>query len=166
MPKVLVVYGSKMGGTAGIAGMIGEVLEASGLDVTITRAGDLRSVHGYDAVIVGGGLYTGRWRPEARRFVKRFARALESLPIWFFSSGPLDDSAVTSDIPPTRQVSHLMDLVGARGHVTFGGRLPENATGFVARKMAEDHAGDWRDPDRIRGWAGEVAEELHKRRAA
>ena len=26
--------------------------------------------------------------------------------------------------------------------------------------MAKTHAGDWRDPERIRGWAAEVAMEL------
>jgi menaquinone-dependent protoporphyrinogen oxidase len=44
--------------------------------------------------------------------------------------------------------------------VTFGGRLPADAKGFPASAMAKTHAGDWRDPERIRGWAAEVAMEL------
>ena len=50
--------------------------------------------------------------------------------------------------------------IGAHGHVTFGGRLPADAKGFPASAMAKTHAGDWRDPERIRGWAAEVAMEL------
>ena len=46
---------------------------------------------------------------------------------------------------------------GARGHVTFGGRLRPDATGFPANAMARKLSGDWRDPDQIRGWAASVA---------
>jgi menaquinone-dependent protoporphyrinogen oxidase len=57
-------------------------------------------------------------------------------------------------------VRELLERIGARGHVTFGGRLAADAKGFPASAMAKTHAGDWRDPDRIRGWAAEVAMEL------
>jgi len=46
-----------------------------------------------------------------------------------------------------------MELVGARGHVTFGGRLEADAEGFIARQMAKTHADDWRDPTQVRAWA-------------
>jgi menaquinone-dependent protoporphyrinogen oxidase len=79
--------------------------------------------------------------------------------VWLFSSGPLDGSA-PEEIPTVPQVQALSDRVGARGHVTFGGRLPADAKGFPASAMAKTHAGDWRDPARIRAWAAEVAAEL------
>jgi menaquinone-dependent protoporphyrinogen oxidase len=58
------------------------------------------------------------------------------------------------------QVQELLERIGARGHVTFGGRLPADAKGFPASAMAKTRAGDWRDPERIRGWAADVAVEL------
>jgi hypothetical protein len=73
--------------------------------------------------------------------------------------GPLDDSAAGQS-PPVAQVRALARQVGARGHVTLGGRLPADAKGFPARAMARTHAGDWRDPERVRGWAAEVAAAL------
>ena len=58
------------------------------------------------------------------------------------------------------QVQELVERIGARGHVTFGGRLPADAKGFPASAMARTNAGDWRDPERIRGWAADVAMKL------
>ena len=112
-----------------------------------------------DAVLVGGAVYSGHWYRQARRFVKRRASTLRTRPVWLFSSGPLDGSAAEA-IPPVSQVQELLERIGARGHVTLGGRLPADAKGFPASAMAKTHAGDWRDPERLRGWAAEVAMEL------
>ena len=79
--------------------------------------------------------------------------------MWLFSRGPLNGSAV-EEIPPVPQVEELARRIGARGHATFGGRLPADAKGFPASAMAKTHAGDWRDSERIRGWAADVAMEL------
>jgi hypothetical protein len=95
--------------------------------------------------------------PAARRFVSRHEKELRRVPVWFFSSGPLDDSADRGDIPPTQQVEVLMERVGAQGHATFGGRLAPDAQGFPASEMAKKHAGDWRQPDRIAAWASAIA---------
>ncbi len=59
-------------------------------------------VESYDAVVVGGGLYAGRWHKDARRFVRRHGRVLAGRPLWFFSSGPLDASAAEKGrFPPS-----------------------------------------------------------------
>ena len=158
--KILIVYGSKMEGTAGIASMLGNALLSFGVHADVVRAEDAVPPRGYDAVIVGSGLYAGRWRHPARQFVTRNANSLVEIPTWFFSSGPLDDSARSHDIPATRQVTRLMSRVGARGHMTFGGRLLSDAKGFPASSMAKTHAGDWRDSEQIKGWARRIVEEL------
>jgi hypothetical protein len=44
--------------------------------------------------------------------------------------------------------------------VTIGGRLVEDADGFIAGKMAKKVAGDWRSPDDIRAFADRVAAAL------
>jgi len=158
--RVLVAYGSRRGGTAEIAQQIGDVLAEAGLDVDVRPARRDLPVEGYDAVIVGGALYVNRWHPDARRFVAANATALAQRPVWLFSSGPLDDEANREEIPPTRMVAALAERVRARGHVTFGGRLQPGAKGLLAGVIAKDHAGDWRDPERIAAWARRVAGEL------
>jgi len=158
--RVLIAYGSKRGGTQGIAERVGEAIARRGVDVTVRAVEDVRSVAEYDAVVVGGALYAMRWPRSARRFVRRERVRLQHVPVWFFSSGPLDDSAREAEIPPVRQVRALMTKVGARGHATFGGRLTADAKGFPASAMAKTKAGDWRDDEMIDAWAVAVADVL------
>lgn len=153
--RVLIAYGSKMGGTHGLANWLGHDLQEMGdFDVDVRQAGMVESIDSYDAVIVGGALYSLRWHPEARRFVRRFQAELKEQPVWFFSSGPLDDSTMHKKVPPVRFVSKTMERIGARGHMTFGGRLPDDYHGGAGEP------GDWRDPGQVRGFALDIAAEL------
>jgi menaquinone-dependent protoporphyrinogen oxidase len=158
--RVLVTWGSRRGGTDGLARDLAGALAAQGLEVEARPAAEVRELTGFDAVIVGGALYANRWHRDARRLVARSARELRRRPTWFFSSGPLDDSATRGEIAPTRQVKALMARVGAQGHMTFGGRLTADARGLTAQAMAAKHAGDWRDPAQVRAWAGSIARAL------
>lgn len=158
--KVLIVYGSKRGGTAGLAAMIGDALAASGLQTTVAPARTVKHIDGFDAVVIAGALYASRWHRDARRFARRHATPLRARPVWLVSSGPLDDSAAAGEIPPVKQVAAVLSTLGARGHVTFGGRLEPDARGFPASAMAKTKAGDWRDPAHVRRWATAIADEL------
>ena len=117
-------------------------------------------------MIVVSALYANRWHRETRRFIRRHTAALREMPVWLVSSGPLDDSAEQADIPPTKQVAKLANRIGARGHVTFGGRLSPHATGFPASAMAKTHAGDWRDENHVRSWVESLVAALNSRHAA
>jgi menaquinone-dependent protoporphyrinogen oxidase len=162
MMRILVSFGSKRGGTAGLAAMIGDALTEVGCDAVVSPAKDVGDLGGVDAVIVAGALYAYRWHRDARRFVRRNATALRELPVWLVSSGPLDGSAEERDIPPTAQVEKLARRIGARGHVTFGGRLEPDAKGFPASAMAKKTAGDWRSPAHVRSWVATVVGELQR----
>lgn len=158
--RVLVTWGSNRGGTEGIARTIADELRTLGIEVAAIPASNVRDLRGYDAAIIGGALYANRWHRDARRLVARHIADLRGIPVWLFSSGPLDTSAENSDIPPPSQVAVLMERIGACGHTTFGGRLSADAKGFPAAAMARKRSGDWRNPDRIRAWAGEVGRAL------
>jgi menaquinone-dependent protoporphyrinogen oxidase len=158
--RVLVAYGTKRLGTRGIAFHIQDALESQGIVTDARPANERFDIDAYDAVIVGGALYANRWHKHARKFVKRYARKLRDKPVWFFSSGPLDDSAAREDIPPVRHVVDALAEVGGGEHITFGGRLAPDAKGFPASAMAQTQAGDWRDVEHIREWAGGIAAAL------
>ncbi len=160
--RVLIVYGSKRGGTAGLAAMIGNAFENAGMIADVAPARTVRSIDGYDAVIVGGALYIFRWHRDARRFVRRYAAKLSELPVWLFSSGPLDDSAPKMEIAPVDQARKAMQLCHARGHMTFGGRLAPEARGFPASAMAKKQAGDWRDEAQVNRWVTDLVGQLDK----
>ncbi|ARP73858.1 flavodoxin [Streptomyces sp. MUSC 125] len=159
--KVLVTYGTTNGSTAEIAEAVAGVLGKAGLTAEALPARSVTSLAPYDAVVVGGGLYAGRWHKDARRFVRRHRRELAARPVWFFSSGPLDASAAERDIPPVRGVHRAMIQLDVRGHVTFGGRLEEGAKGRVARMILRSgKGGDFRDFTAIEKWAAQIAGDL------
>jgi menaquinone-dependent protoporphyrinogen oxidase len=158
--RILIAWGSKRGGTEGIARLLGETLESEGYKVELLPAAAATRAAEFDGVVVGGALYANRWHRAARRFVTKSVNRLRSVPVWLFSSGPLNDSAEKSDISPTKEVRVLMERIGAQGHATFGGRLLPDARGFPASAMAKKHAGDWRSHEHIRAWALEIARAL------
>ncbi|MGW0188949.1 flavodoxin domain-containing protein [Streptomyces sp. NPDC003362] len=159
--KVLVAYGTTNGSTARIAETVAAVLRTRGLTVETAPAGAVDDVTPYDAVVVGGALYAGRWHKDARRFVRRHRRALAERPLWLFSSGPLDSSATERNIPPVPGVRRVMTRLDAQEHITFGGCLEEGARGFVARVILRDgRGGDFRDFPGIERWAARVADEM------
>jgi menaquinone-dependent protoporphyrinogen oxidase len=158
--RVLVTYGSSRGGTEGLARMVAVGLRDCGLDVHVLQPKQIRDLSGYDAVVVGGALYAFRWHRAARRFVRKHTEELRQRPTYFFSSGPLDDSAAINNLAPVPGVKKLMERAGARGHATFGGRLSPDAKGLPASAMAKTLSGDWRDPAQVRAWALQVAQDL------
>ncbi|MEK8173727.1 flavodoxin domain-containing protein [Streptomyces sp. M19] len=158
---MLIAYGSKNGSTADIAGWIADVLRADGLTADARPVASVGDIGPYDAVVVGAALYFGRWRRDAHRFCRRHRKALRGRPVWLFSSGPLDTTCAERRVPARPRVARVALDVDARDHVTFGGQLGEDTPGFVARWLvAAGKAGDFRDPARVRAWAGTIATQL------
>jgi menaquinone-dependent protoporphyrinogen oxidase len=158
--RVLVTWGSRHGGTEGIANQIAAAMRDASVDIELRAAREVKTLAGYDAAIIGGALYANRWHRDARRLVTRHLGALRRIPVWLFSSGPLDSSAARAPIPPVTEVAVLIERIGAVGHATFGGRLEPDVTGWMVHAMARDHSGDWRDPEQIRTWAIGIAARL------
>lgn len=159
--RVLVAHGSRHGGTEEIAQWVASTFKEAGHQVDVRDARELEGLEAYDAVVVGGALYAFRWPWRVYRFLARHRDELERMPVWFFSSGPLDRSATDGDVPPVKSVARWMRRVQARGHTTFGGRLDENAKGFVARSLVhKGFHGDFRDFTQVRAWSLDVATQL------
>lgn len=164
--RVLVIYASSRGGTADLARMVAEELVARGIDADVGDAGEVDSVSGYDAVIIGGALYHGRWHTDASWFVERNLTDLRETLVWFFSSGPLDDSARSGSLAPVAQVGALARLADICGHMTFGGVLAAGSTGFFASLLRWGKPGDYRDPAHVREWVGRIVERIGQPRPA
>ncbi len=182
MTAVLVVYGSRHGGTRGIAERIGEVLGAEGLEVSVASADRAPDVDGADAVLVGSGVYMGSWLKEPLEFMRRNAAALAGRPLWLFSSGPLPGSSagkggvdpLTDALGPAdgpgsggrKAVAELSALTHPRQHRVFAGAFdphdpPRAMSERLVRMMPASKnllpAGDFRDWRAIEDWAREIA---------
>ncbi len=158
---MLVAYGTRNGGTAEVARWIGETLRGEGINAEVLPASAVTDLGGYTAVVLGSGVYRGRWLRSAVRFERRHRGVLLELPVWLFSSGPLDASALGEDTAPVPGAVRIADRVDARAHATFGGRLAEGARGFTARVLlGQGRGGDFRDRDQIQAWALGIAKEI------
>jgi menaquinone-dependent protoporphyrinogen oxidase len=164
--RVLVTFASQGGSTAEIAQAIGIVLLESGCDIDVRPARQVDRLTGFSAVIVGSGLYHGVWLPEAFKFLQRHRRSLAALPVWLFDSGPLDTSAEDRLLPLPTGVANFARGIGARGHITFGGKLGLSGLNQEERMLVlEGHGGDYRNFDDVRAWAGRIAAELARDRS-
>jgi menaquinone-dependent protoporphyrinogen oxidase len=185
MTKVLVVYGSRHGGTKGIAERIGEVLRTEGLEAEVAPADRAQNVGGADAVVVGSGVYMGSWLNEPLDFMKRHQTELAARPLWLFSSGPLpgstkeapDADPVTNALGPLegpgsggrKKVEELSAATNPREHRVFLGAFdpsdpPKAMSERLVRMMPAAKsllpAGDFRDWDNVEAWAREIATAL------
>jgi menaquinone-dependent protoporphyrinogen oxidase len=165
-PRVLVSAASRHGATAEIAQAIGQALSERGLSVVVIPPGDVRSLDGYDAVIIGSAVYMGHWLDPAKDLVNRFHETLTGRPVWLFSSGavgkPSSRLARSMDQDPT-DLSGMLEATHARDHRRFAGKLdrrvlsiPQRASLLVFRGLN----GDFRDWADIRRWAEGIARQL------
>lgn len=163
-PRVLVAFGSRHGSTEEIALEIGRQLAEDGCVPTVRSADLVTSASGYDAFVIGSGVYMGRWLSAAREMLARHRDVLRTKPVWLFSSGPLG-------YPPrpendgTDAANAALEL-GAIESRRFGGRLDRSMLSFTERatvRLVGAEEGDFRDWEVIRGWAAGIATMLHGR---
>ncbi len=160
--KVIIVVGSKHGSTRSIAEVVGEQLRNGGLDVSIIDAEAAAiSLDGYDAAVIGSAVYVGHWMKDARAFLEANRESLRRIPLWLFSSGPLNDASEQPD--ELGDVRAFADDVHARDHRVFAGSLDRADLSFAERAVVRVvHApyGDAREWAEIRSWAETIAAEL------
>ena len=159
--KVLVSAPSRHGATVEIARAIGAELDVAGIEADVCPPEDVRSVASYDAVVLGSGVYAGRWLAPAKELIERESDALASRPVWLFSSGPIGDPPKPEDEPA--DVARLRESTHAIGHRTFAGRLDRRQLGFAEKAIvAVVHApdGDFRQWDAVTAWASSIARQL------
>jgi menaquinone-dependent protoporphyrinogen oxidase len=92
MSRILVLYATKHGSTRQVAEGIAIAAQASGADVRVVPAGSVREpLAGWDLVVLGAPLYSGRWHRDAHRFLKRHRAELAPVPVAIFGMGPRRD---------------------------------------------------------------------------
>ena len=185
MQRIQVVYASRHGGTAGIAERIAAILRTEGLEVALESAASKPDPSGFDAYVVGSGVYMGSWLDDGVRHLERHAAMLATRPVWLFSSGPLPGSSkeTQADDPVTvalgpedgpgsgghKRIAALSALIRPRGHRVFQGAydptdppksFPERVVRLLPASKDILPIGDFREWDAIEAWAHEIAAEL------
>jgi menaquinone-dependent protoporphyrinogen oxidase len=156
--KVLVTAASKHGATAEIAQVIGGVLETRSLEVDVIEPDEVERLDGYDAVVLGSGVYAGHWLKPAKLFAERHEAGLRERPVFLFSSGPIGAPPKDSDEPG--EARYIDEMTGAIDHRVFGGRLTAGQLGPFEKlviRMVKAPLSDDRPWDEITDWANGIA---------
>jgi len=159
--NVLVTVASRHHSTYEIGSRIAAVLEAAGLRVDLRRPEEVVTLNAYDAVVLGSGVYAGRWLPAATALADRLADDLRRRPVWLFSSGPVGEA--TRPAGDLTEVAATLARIDARGHRVFAGRLVPDELKLGEKlivRLVRARTGDYRDWTAIDAWAREIAAEL------
>jgi menaquinone-dependent protoporphyrinogen oxidase len=183
--RAQVVYASRHGGTAGIAERIAEILRTEGVDVTLADAASRPDPSGFEAFVIGSGVYMGSWLDDGYDYLERNQSVLAQKPVWLFSSGPLPGSTkevanvdpLTNALGPEegpgsgghKRINALSAVIQPRGHVVFQGAydpndpaktLPERLVRMMPGSWKVLPVGDFREWEAIDAWARGIAAEL------
>lgn len=164
--KILVTYASYGGTTAEIASAIGKALAANGAEVDVLPVTEVFNPGAYQAVIIGSGVHSGKWMPEALAFVNQYQDVLRQLPTAVFQvcmmlagSNEQYRNLVPEWIAPLRNQIHPI----AEG--SFAGALLPARYPKLTEKLGLNiflaaiklKAGDYRDWNAIYAWAEQVS---------
>lgn len=166
--KVLVAYASKHGATMEIAEKIGQVLRQSGLQADVLAANRIRDITSYSAVVLGSGVYIGRWRKEAATFLKAKEQVLAEKPLWLFSSGPTGEgmpAELTKGWLFPKALQSVIDRIRPRDIAIFHGAINAKSLNPIEKWMVKNvkaPLGDFRDWEAVISWATAIAGALKK----
>ena len=159
--KVLVAYATRAGSTLEVAQSIGQIFCEHGVLVDILPVKEIKSLDGYQAVIVGSAIRMGAWLPEAVKFVESHQAALNSIPKAYFlvslflrEDTPEMRKTVEGYLGPVRQILEPDSLA------IFPGKMDYSKLSWVERqaaKFVKAPEGDYRDWEAVRGWAQKLA---------
>jgi menaquinone-dependent protoporphyrinogen oxidase len=164
--KVLMAYVTKYGSTQEVADAISEVLRERGLEVESCPAREVRSLEGYQAVVLGAPLYIGSLLKDANKFLVRYQSILEKLPVAFFALGPLNvaeeeykgaRTQLDNVLAKTPWFKPLSVELFPGKYDPSKLRFPDTLLSAVKPSpLYHRPASDLRDWDAIRAWAGQL----------
>lgn len=172
----MIVYGTRWGGTVGVAEKIADTLKKARWEVDVANAqGQVPSVAGYDLVVVGSGVRADQWTKETLNFLEKNAAALRGKKTALFVSCSMADRT-EKDVREKARETYLIKVaerfeLKPMAYGFFGGYMNmKQSHGLLAdlivkvnwrnlRKHGLNTTGvtDTRDWSAIENWAVDVA---------
>ena len=174
--NVLVIYGTRWGGTAEVAQKIGQTLTQEGCTVEVLNAKkNQKKLESYDLFIIGTGMRADKWTKETLVFLDKNTTILQNKKTALFVSCQMADRE-EPEIREKAKKQYLQDIAERYGlkpiaYGFFGGFLDFNQShGIIVDVMVRvnrkslrkngldtSKVHDTRDWKTIETWAREVA---------
>lgn len=163
---VLVTYASQGGATAGVAEAIGRALTETGACVDVLPVDSVGDLNGYNAVVIGSAVHSGKWMPEMVAFVERNQNHLRRVPTAAFQVCMM---LATGSETYRRMVQDwfapLHAYIRPAGEASFAGALWPDTYPRLSEKLGlriflaaiKLKAGDCRDWEAIHAWARQMS---------
>lgn len=161
--KTLVVVASKHGAAWEIGQAIADELREMDLDATLVEPGEVDSLDGVDAIVLGSAVYMSQWMEPARNFIQTYNGELRQKPLWAFSCGLA--GVPVGAVQDPRRLGQALIKVSPIDHQTFKGRLELADLSLRERsiaRLASAPEGDYREWDKIRAWARGIGEDIRE----
>ncbi len=163
--SILVAYATQYGSTQEVAEAVAAVLRDSGVEVDLQRAGKVRTLEGYRAVVLGAPLYMFHWHKDALGFLSRHRAALVQKPVALFALGPINN--VEKEFQDARAMldKELVKFTWLKpvSIEIVGGKLDPAKFRFphnLIPAMRSMPASDIRNWEAIRAWANSLPAKL------
>lgn len=172
MANVLVTYASEHGATAEIAQAIIRVLKHNEIEVVAKRVEEVADLSTFKAIILGTAIYQTEWTPKAVSFLQDHIDSLAKVPLWIFASGPTGEGdpielvggvVVPKTLEPIIHQLSPCDVALFHGKIDLR-RLPKEDRDII-KEMGVPR-GDFRDWDKIKDWARQIAHSLNTKSLA
>ncbi len=174
--NILVIYGSRWGGTAEVANKIGQTLTQGGCSVDVINAKKPpKKLEPYDLFVIGSGMRADKWTKETLFFIEKNEKLLQNKKTALFVSCQMADR-VEPEIRERAKKQYLQDTAERYAlkpiaYGFFGGFLDfSQSHGLIVdvmvrvnrrslRKNGLDTTKihDTRDWNNIEAWAREIA---------
>jgi menaquinone-dependent protoporphyrinogen oxidase len=163
MPKkILLAFGTAAGSTAEVAQAIAEEMRQDDTLVDVKPVEEVKTISGYDAIVVGSAVRMFHILPKTRRFLRKNRTALQAIPVAYFlvclamgDPTPENVQKAKGNAAPMLKIKIPVSLG------FFGGCIDhEKLTDFFGRSMRTFPEQDHRDWDKIRAWASETLPKL------
>ena len=161
---ILVAYTSRKGSTAEIALAVAKELEKTGAAVTVSDMMTVSSLEGYNAVVIGAPVYTGKVARDVAIFARRHRDSLSRIPVAGFVTGIAPVYPKTGETTGfTGQLADALSPAKPVAVTMFAGKLDVARLSLVERGMTsllKVPTGDFRDWVTIAVWARGLPEKM------
>jgi menaquinone-dependent protoporphyrinogen oxidase len=164
--KALVTYATMTGSTAEVAEIIGKTIREKGYQVDVTKAGDVKTLEGYDFIIAGTGIRAGKTFKPFDMFIQKHGEYMKQKPnaLFVVCLTMKEDTCQNRD-SVIKYIDKQMS-VNPLDVGTFAGVMDFKKIGFLLAAIIKkidksgNPEGNFIDENKIKSWTNSLLEKI------